>query len=63
MKAQVDKDLCSGCAVCIDVCPGVFEMGEDNQAIVMIDPIPPDQEQACREAAEGCPSDAISIEE
>ena len=26
MKAKVDPDLCTGCALCEDVCPEVFEM-------------------------------------
>jgi ferredoxin len=29
MKAIVDKDLCIGCGLCVDVCPEVFEMNAD----------------------------------
>ena len=62
MKAKVDKDNCSGCAVCVEVCPDVFELGEDNQAMVKVDPIPPEHEEACRDAADQCPTEAIEIE-
>ncbi len=61
MKAVVD-DSCSGCGVCIDVCPEVFEMGDDDIAVVIADPVPAEFEDACREAADGCPSESIILE-
>lgn len=63
MKARVDKDACAGCGVCVDVCPEVFEMGADDTAEVKVDPVPPDAEDSCRDAAEQCPTDAIILEE
>jgi ferredoxin len=63
MKAAVDKDLCMGCGVCVDLCPEVFEMDEDNKAEVKATPVPPEAEDSCREAAEQCPSEAIKIED
>ncbi|GAH99283.1 unnamed protein product, partial [marine sediment metagenome] len=33
MKAVVDKDLCTGCGLCEDTCPEVFEV-KDGIAIV-----------------------------
>ena len=29
MKAEVDQDECTGCELCIDTCPEVFEMVGD----------------------------------
>ena len=63
MKAIVDEDLCFGCGVCQTICPEVFEMGDDNKAKVKLDPVPSAFHAACREAAEGCPEEAIRIEE
>jgi len=63
MKAIVDTDTCTGCGLCEETCPEVFEMGDENVAVVKVAEVPPDVEDSCREAADGCPVDAISIEE
>ena len=63
MKAIVDADACIGCGLCEETCPEVFVMNDQDIAEVKLDPVPPDVQDACREAAEGCPSDAIKIEE
>ena len=62
MRAKVDKDTCVGCRLCVDACPEVFEMAGEV-AIAKTDPVPAAVEQSCREAAKGCPVEAISIEE
>ncbi len=63
MKAIVDVETCTGCGLCVDVCPEVFELNEESIAKVIADPVPPEAEDTCRDAAESCPVDAISIEE
>lgn len=62
MKVSVDKDLCTGCSLCESTCPEVFEM-ENDTAHVKTNPIPRNAEDCCREAKDGCPVEAISIEE
>ena len=62
MKATVDKDLCVGCCLCADLCPEVFQM-EDDKAGVKVDEVPAGAEDACRDAAQQCPVEAIKIEE
>lgn len=61
MKAKVDKDTCTGCELCTDACPEVFKM-EGDVAVAYSNPVPSDQEESCRDAAEQCPVEAISIE-
>ncbi len=63
MKAKVDENLCSGCELCVETCPDVFEMTDDMVAKVKTDPAPSEQEDCAREAADECPSEAIIIEE
>ncbi len=63
MKAKVDKELCLGCGLCTEVCPEVFEMGDDGIAKVKVETVSPDAEELCRDAASQCPGEAISIDE
>ena len=62
MKVRVDPDLCTGCGPCADIAPEVFEI-RDDVSTVLVKEVPPDQEDAVREAAESCPTGAIIIEE
>jgi ferredoxin len=61
VKATVD-DSCIACGLCVDVCPEVFKMSEsDDLAEVIVDEVPEVDQSSCREAAEGCPVDAIEL--
>ena len=62
MKAAVDKDLCLGCGLCPDICPEVFEMDGDK-AVAKVVQVPAGAEDACRDAADQCPAEAIKMEE
>jgi ferredoxin len=62
MKATVDPDLCTGCEVCVDTCPEVFEMNDDDLAVAIVDVVPADAEESAQEAADDCPAEAITIE-
>lgn len=61
MKAFVDEELCTGCGLCVDTCPSVFEMKEDK-AIVKVNPVPDDSIDCSKEAASNCPVEAIKVE-
>jgi ferredoxin len=60
MKAVVDKDTCTGCGLCCDTAPEVFEMDGDV-AKAIVDPVPAALQEKCREAADGCPVEAIKL--
>ena len=62
MKATVNQDTCTGCGLCLDTCPEVFEM-DGPTARVKVDTVPAGTEASCCEAKENCPVEAISIEE
>ena len=56
--AKVDQDLCVGCGLCEQVCPDVFEMGDDGAATVKAGA---DGSAACvQDAIDQCPVEAIS---
>jgi len=62
VKVWVDKDLCEWCQTCVAICPEVFEM-EDNVSRPLVDVVPPELQDKCRDAAAACPAGAIIIDE
>jgi len=62
MKAVIDPEACTGCGLCTETCPEVFEL-TDDVASVIVDEVPEDAIDTCKQAAEECPLEAISIEE
>ena len=62
MMAFVDKDKCTACGLCPDICPEVFELTGDT-ATVKVDIVPEEAKSTCRDAADSCPVEAISIKE
>jgi ferredoxin len=62
MKVKIDKEMCSGDEICVDICPEIFEM-QDDIAICKMETVPDDLKERCREAADECPSEAIIIED
>jgi ferredoxin len=61
MEVKVNDD-CSACGICEDICPEVFELG-DEKAEVKENPVPAEFEDKVREAAEECPVEAIEVSE
>lgn len=61
MKVRIDPELCTGCELCIDTCPAVFEV-KDGLAVAKVNPVPPEKEENCRTASSDCPSEAIVID-
>ncbi|MDI6799809.1 MAG: 4Fe-4S binding protein [Actinomycetota bacterium] len=55
----VDSDECTGCGICVDVCPNdVLELVDDISS-----PTNEDACDGCGLCAEECPMEAIVIEE
>jgi ferredoxin len=58
MALKVDTDLCTGCGLCAQICPEVFEMGDDGYSHVIkgaAETLP-----CVEEAIDQCPVGAIS---
>lgn len=61
MRASVDEAACTGCGLCVDICPEVFEM-EGDVARAKMASIPEDLEDCAEDAADDCPMEAITVE-
>lgn len=63
MKPEIDESLCIGDGICADICPEVFEMQDDNLAHVINEEPDESLHDRVREAADACPTSAISVHE
>ena len=63
MRAEVDESLCIGDAICVDICPEVFEMRDDDLAHVINKSPDAGLNDKVKEAADACPTGAIIIHE
>ncbi len=61
LRIEVDRLSCTGMAECIKIAPGVFELDEENIAIV-VDASAATREQLLK-AAQECPTQAIKLYE
>lgn len=62
VKVRVDATRCQGHTLCAMIAPGVFELDEvDGHSTPIAEDVPPDWEDAVREAVQSCPERAISI--
>ena len=59
MRVEVDRDRCEGNAVCVGIAPELFELDDEDYAIVTADPIPADQEALAEQAIAECPRAAL----
>ena len=62
MKVVVDYDLCEANALCMDCCPEVFRVEEDDTLTVLIDDIPENLRKKLEESVRLCPRQAIVLE-
>ncbi|MFQ5698617.1 MAG: ferredoxin [Myxococcota bacterium] len=63
-KFSVDSDLCIGCGLCQERAPENLEIPDGEwSARVFKQPADADEEEACREASEYCPTGGLRPEE
>jgi ferredoxin len=62
MKVVVDFDICQSNAVCMEIAPKVFEVRDDGYLYVLMEEPNESLRADVEEAAERCPTGAISIE-
>jgi ferredoxin len=63
MKVVVDYDVCASNAVCMGIVPEVFEVRDDGFLYVLEEHPPPELQDRVRQAANNCPTGAITLED
>ncbi|MFG1933739.1 ferredoxin [Mycobacterium sp. NPDC048908] len=63
MRVVVDRDRCEGNALCVKFAPAVFQLDDNEYAMVTVDPVPADQEAFAERAIAECPRAALSRKE
>jgi ferredoxin len=64
MKVVVDELRCDAHAVCVSVCPEVFDLNDDEDVVRVIDEHPDESlRERVVQAAQQCPKAAITIED
>jgi len=63
MRVVVDVALCEGIAVCADVAPEVFVVGDDDLARVKLEAVPDALRAKVETAVRRCPRQALALKE
>lgn len=64
MQVIVELDVCQAHGDCVVAAPEIFDLGEEDDAVTVLQPEPPEELRAVAERAmNDCPVTAIRIEE
>lgn len=61
MKVEVDAGTCTGCGVCSELVPDVFEITDEMISKVKAESVPAGLEDKVKEAATSCPVSCINV--
>ena len=59
MRVEVDHDRCEGNAVCVGSAADLFDLDDNDYAVVKADPVPADQEELAEQSIAECPRAAL----
>ena len=61
VRIEVDRTKCSGIGLCEVAAPAIFEVGDDGQTHVLVDPVSETDMASVEEAVANCPAMALSL--
>jgi ferredoxin len=62
MKISVDRERCCGAGTCVSLAPEVFDQGDDDGLVILLDEHPgAELHDAVRKAVDVCPAGAIEV--
>ncbi len=59
MRVEVDRDRCEGNAVCVGIAPDLFDLDDEDYAVVKADPVPAEVEAVAEQSVAECPRAAL----
>jgi ferredoxin len=59
MRVEVDRDRCEGNAVCVGIAPDLFDLDDEDYAVIKADPVPEGQEDLAEQSVAECPRAAL----
>ncbi|HEY5843790.1 MAG TPA: ferredoxin [Mycobacterium sp.] len=59
MRVEVDRDRCEGNAVCVGIAPDLFDLDDEDYAVMKVDEIPADQVELAEQSIAECPRAAL----
>lgn len=62
MRVTVDYDVCASTGSCMQVCPEVFEVRSDGYLYVLLEEPGEELREKVEQAADLCPTAAITVE-
>ena len=63
MKVKIDFDMCASTGGCMQISPEVFEVRSDGYLYILQEEPGPDVADKVREAADLCPTAAITVDD
>jgi len=63
VTVEVDRVACEGHALCLVYAPEVFDVDDDERAVVLLDPVPAALRASTDDAVANCPVQAIRVRE
>jgi ferredoxin len=59
MRVEVDRDRCEGNAVCVGIAPDLFDLDDEDYAVIKADPVPGAQVELAEQSIAECPRAAL----
>jgi ferredoxin len=63
VKVEADREVCIQAGNCVMVADTLFDQDDDGIVVVLVDEVPPGEEDNAREAVKLCPSQALRVAE
>lgn len=61
MSVKINQEDCIGCGVCMQVCPQIFGLDEDEgKATILLEEAPESERDTVKEAIDSCPIGCIN---